>query len=85
VIWGAVKNERVSSLRDLCKRESILLGAMAVLVLAIGMHPKTFTDAIGPSVEGMLSAAQGSSLPDDNRAPAYDARHEAVSTTRLPG
>jgi NADH-quinone oxidoreductase subunit M len=85
VIWGAVKNERVASLRDLCKRESILLGAMAVLVLAIGMHPKTFTDAIGPSVEGMLAAAQGSSLPDDTSAPAYDARHEAVSTTRLPG
>ncbi len=44
VMFGAIKNERVASLRDLGKREFVLFGAMAVLVLSIGLHPKTFTD-----------------------------------------
>ncbi|BBP99816.1 NADH dehydrogenase subunit M [Burkholderia sp. SFA1] len=84
VIFGAVKNQRVATLRDLGKREFALFGAMAVLVLAIGVHPKTFTDAMGPSVESLLSAAQGSSLPADDNAPSYDAHHVTVSE-RTPG
>jgi len=84
VIFGAVKNERVAGLRDLGKRELVLFGAMAVLVLGIGVHPKTFTDAMGPSVERLLAAAQGSTLPDDGSAPSYNARREAVSE-RTPG
>jgi NADH-quinone oxidoreductase subunit M len=84
VIFGAVKHERVANLRDLGKREFALFGAMAVLVLAIGVHPKTFTDAMGPSVESLLSAAQGSSLPADDNAPSYDAHHVTVSE-RSPG
>ncbi|SAK68623.1 proton-translocating NADH-quinone oxidoreductase subunit M [Caballeronia catudaia] len=84
VIFGAVKNDRVAMLRDLGKREFALFGAMAVLVLAIGVHPKTFTDAMGPSVESLLSAAQGSSLPADENAPSYDAHHVTVSG-RTPG
>jgi NADH-quinone oxidoreductase subunit M len=55
-----------------------------VLVLAIGVHPKTFTDAMGPSVEGLLSAAQSSTLPDDTRAPSYNVRRETVPE-RTPG
>jgi NADH-quinone oxidoreductase subunit M len=84
VIFGAVKNERVAGLRDLGKRELALFGAMAVLVLGIGVHPKTFTDAMGPSVENLMSAVQGSTLPDDASAPSYNARHETVSV-RSPG
>ncbi|MDR5815271.1 NADH-quinone oxidoreductase subunit M [Caballeronia sp. LZ033] len=84
VMFGAVRNERVASLRDLGKREFVLFGAMAVLVLGIGVHPKTFTDAIGPSVEHFLSAAQGSSLPDDAGAASYNA-HSVAETERQPG
>jgi NADH-quinone oxidoreductase subunit M len=84
VMFGAVRNERVARLRDLGKREFVLFGAMAVLVLGIGVHPKTFTDAIGPSVEGFLSAVQGSSLPGDASASSFDARHAAVAE-RSPG
>jgi NADH-quinone oxidoreductase subunit M len=84
VIFGAIANERVAMLKDIGKREFVVLGAMAVLVLAIGVHPKTFTDAIGPSVEAVLSAAQSSSLPSDDNAPSYDA-HRVDATKRLPG
>jgi NADH-quinone oxidoreductase subunit M len=84
VMFGAVRNERVAGLRDLGKREFVLFGAMAVLVLGIGVHPKTFTDAIGPSVEHFLAAAQGSSLPDDAGAASFNA-HSVAQTERQPG
>ncbi|MEZ2350045.1 NuoM family protein [Caballeronia sp. RCC_10] len=84
VMFGAIRNERVAMLKDLGKREFVVLGAMAVLVLAIGVHPKTFTDAIGPSVEAVVSAAQASSLPADDNAPSYDA-HRVEASKRLPG
>jgi NADH-quinone oxidoreductase subunit M len=84
VMFGAVKNQRVAGLKDLGKREFVLFGAMAVLVLAIGVHPKTFTDAIGPSVESVLSAAQSSSLPDDTSAPSMDA-HQKTASENTPG
>jgi NADH-quinone oxidoreductase subunit M len=83
-MFGAVRNERVAMLKDLGKREFVVLGAMAVLVLGIGVHPKTFTDAIGPSVEAVVSAAQASSLPADDNAPSYDA-HRVEASKRLPG
>ncbi|WP_050453809.1 complex I subunit 4 family protein [Candidatus Burkholderia verschuerenii] len=89
VMFGAVKknareNARVAGLKNIGKREFVVLGAMAVLVLAIGVRPKTFTDAIGPSVESFLATAQGSSLPGESSAPSYDAHRESVSE-RKPG
>jgi NADH-quinone oxidoreductase subunit M len=39
---------------------------------------------MGPSVENLMSAVQGSTLPDDASAPSYNARHETVSE-RTPG
>jgi NADH-quinone oxidoreductase subunit M len=83
VMFGAIKNTRVSSLRDLGRREFVLLGAMAVLVLAIGVRPKTFTDAIGPATENLVAQAQGSALPTDTGV-ASNNRSAAVSS-RLPG
>jgi NADH-quinone oxidoreductase subunit M len=83
VMFGAIKNTRVSSLRDLGRREFVLLGAMAVLVLAIGVRPKTFTDAIGPATENLVAQAQGSALPTDTGV-ASNNRPAAVSS-RLPG
>jgi NADH-quinone oxidoreductase subunit M len=85
VMFGAVKNARVAGLKDIGKREFVVLGAMAVLVLAIGVRPKTFTDAIGPSVESFLATAQGSSLPGDAGAASYDAHRESVPSERAPG
>ncbi|SIT36747.1 NADH-quinone oxidoreductase subunit M [Paraburkholderia piptadeniae] len=84
VMFGAIRNTRVASLRDLCKREFVLLGAMAVLVLAIGVHPKTFTDAIGPSAENLVAQAQGSALPTDTGVASNSHATVAVAN-RLPG
>jgi NADH-quinone oxidoreductase subunit M len=59
VIFGAVANARVGQLMDLGKREFALLGALAVLVLAIGIHPKPFTDAIDATAGEVLAQAEG--------------------------
>jgi NADH-quinone oxidoreductase subunit M len=84
VMFGAIKNTRVSNLRDLGRREFVLLGAMAVLVLAIGVRPKTFTDAIGPSAENLVAQAQGSALPSDTGVASNNRAATPVSN-RLPG
>jgi NADH-quinone oxidoreductase subunit M len=59
VIFGAVANARVAKLADVGKREFALLGALAVLVLAIGIDPKPFTDAIDASAGEVLAQAEG--------------------------
>ncbi len=46
VIFGRVGNARVASLMDVSRREFALLGAMAVMVLGIGVDPKLLTDGI---------------------------------------
>ncbi|MGC7403971.1 complex I subunit 4 family protein [Pandoraea pneumonica] len=46
VIFGRVGNKAVASLGDVSRREFALLGAMAVMVLAIGLDPKPLTDGI---------------------------------------
>jgi NADH-quinone oxidoreductase subunit M len=59
VIFGAIANARVAKLADLGKREFALLGALAVMVLAIGIDPKPFTDAIDVSAGVVLAQADG--------------------------
>jgi NADH-quinone oxidoreductase subunit M len=51
VIFGAVANERVAALNDLDAREFLVLGLLAIAVLAMGVYPKPFTDAMHDSVE----------------------------------
>ena len=70
VVFGAVTNTRVAQLRDLGKREFALLGAMAVIALAIGVYPKPFTDAIDLSAANLLSEAQRSVASTDTSTTA---------------
>ena len=78
-------------LKDLGKREFALLGAMALLVLAIGINPKPFTDAIDPSVGTLLAQSERSAHPSDS-TPSDGGEHlqaaapaPAVTATRSPG
>jgi NADH-quinone oxidoreductase subunit M len=54
VIFGAVANEHVASLKDLDSRETIVLGALAVAVLAMGIYPLPFTEVMHASVNELL-------------------------------
>jgi len=54
VIFGAVANAQVSSLKDLNSNEVIVLGALAVAVLAMGIYPLPFTEVMHASVDELL-------------------------------
>ena len=54
VVFGAVANEHVKALTDLNPREYLVLGALAVAVLAMGVYPKPFTEVMHGAVSGLL-------------------------------
>jgi NADH-quinone oxidoreductase subunit M len=54
VIFGAITNHHVSEMADLNKREFLMLGLLAIAVLAMGLYPAPFTDAMQTSVTDLL-------------------------------
>jgi NADH-quinone oxidoreductase subunit M len=54
VIFGAVANDHVASLKDIDSRETIVLGALAVAVLAMGIYPLPFTEVMHAAVNELL-------------------------------
>jgi NADH-quinone oxidoreductase subunit M len=54
VIFGAVANDDVKALTDINSREMLILTILAVLVLAMGIYPKPFTDVMHVSVDALI-------------------------------
>jgi NADH-quinone oxidoreductase subunit M len=54
VIFGSVGNTHVAALADLSMREFFMLGLLAITVLAMGLYPAPFTDAMQTSVADLL-------------------------------
>ena len=54
VIFGAVGNHHVAELTDLNGREFFMLGILAIAVIAMGLYPAPFTDAMQVSVADLL-------------------------------
>jgi NADH-quinone oxidoreductase subunit M len=54
VIFGTVGNPQVAQLLDLNKREFLILGLLAIAVIAMGVYPAPFTDAMQVSVGDLL-------------------------------
>ena len=54
VIFGPVANQHVAALQDLNPREVIVLGALAIAVLAMGVYPVAFTEVMHASVNELL-------------------------------
>ena len=54
VVFGAIANPRVAELKDLNGREFVVLGALAVAVLAMGIYPLPFTEVMHASVNELL-------------------------------
>ena len=63
VIFGAVANSHVGGLSDLQPREFVVLGLLAVAVLAMGLWPYPFADVLHVSVDGLLNHVMHSKLP----------------------
>ena len=54
VAFGPVTNPDVSQLNDVTTRESLMLGLLAVAVLALGVWPQPLLAVIEPSVQHLL-------------------------------
>ena len=62
VVFGEVVNEKVAALSDLDRRELLVLGLLAIVVLGIGLYPKPLTDVLNASVTGLLEHVAVSKL-----------------------
>jgi NADH-quinone oxidoreductase subunit M len=62
VVFGEVANDNVKELTDVNTREFLMLGALAILVMAMGMYPKPFTDVLQVSVDALLQHVAQSKL-----------------------
>jgi NADH-quinone oxidoreductase subunit M len=54
VIFGAVGNDHVAHLQDVNGREFLVLGILAVAVLALGVYPAPLLDVMRPTLENLL-------------------------------
>jgi NADH-quinone oxidoreductase subunit M len=63
VYFGAVANPHVGGLADIDAREFGMLALLAAAVLAMGVYPKPFTDAMHVSVDNLLKQVAVSKLP----------------------
>lgn len=62
VIWGKVANHHVAELQDINARETLVLAAFAIGVLAIGLWPKPLTDLMEPSIAQLTTQLATSKL-----------------------
>jgi NADH-quinone oxidoreductase subunit M len=63
VVFGPVTSPHVEEMHDLNAREFLVLGALALCVLAMGIYPKPFTDVMHASVNDLLTHVSQSKLP----------------------
>jgi NADH-quinone oxidoreductase subunit M len=63
VVFGVVGNDHVAKLQDVNQREFLMLGLLAIAVLAMGLYPAPFTNAMQVSVTDLLQHVAISKLP----------------------
>ena len=63
VIFGKVTNHHVAELTDINQREFLMLGILAIAVLAMGLYPAPFTDTMQTSVADLLAHVAQTKLP----------------------
>ncbi len=63
VFYGEVANHHVAALKDLNKREFLILAILAILVLGLGIYPQPLTDMTNATVTQFLSQLAQSKLP----------------------
>jgi len=63
VFYGEIANENVAALKDLNRREFLILAILAVMVLALGIYPQPLTEMTGATVSQLLSHLSQSKLP----------------------
>ncbi len=62
VVYGEVANEGVAGLVDIGRRETLVLGILALAILLLGVWPAPLLDVMGPTVENLLELMVRSKL-----------------------
>ncbi|NOX08587.1 MAG: NADH-quinone oxidoreductase subunit M [Gammaproteobacteria bacterium] len=62
VIFGEVANDQVAALEDVNYREFMVLGVLAIAVLALGLYPAPLVDVLHATVENLLQHISVSKL-----------------------
>ncbi|WP_024890807.1 NADH-quinone oxidoreductase subunit M [Luteimonas huabeiensis] len=62
VLYGEVANAHVAALKDIDRREALVLGVFAIGVLAIGVYPKPLTDLMEPSIAQLADLLSATKL-----------------------
>ncbi|HVP32625.1 MAG TPA: NADH-quinone oxidoreductase subunit M [Steroidobacteraceae bacterium] len=62
VVFGAVANPKVAALEDLNPREFVVLGALALAVLAVGVWPAPLLKVMQPTIHHLLAQAIATKL-----------------------
>jgi len=63
VVFGEVANANVAELKDVNKREFLVLAILAICVLGMGLYPRLFGDLMHESVNDLIRVAASSKLP----------------------
>jgi NADH-quinone oxidoreductase subunit M len=63
VVFGPIANDHVAHLQDLDGREFLVLGVLAVAVLALGLWPAPLLNVMEVSVRHLVDQAIASKLP----------------------
>jgi NADH-quinone oxidoreductase subunit M len=63
VVFGPVANDHVAKLTDVNGREFFILGALAVLVLAVGIWPAPLLKIVEPSIHHLVTQAVATKIP----------------------
>jgi NADH-quinone oxidoreductase subunit M len=62
VVFGPVANQHVAELTDVNAREFVVLGILAVAVLALGVWPAPLLDVMRPTIEQLVQQISTSKL-----------------------
>lgn len=62
VFLGPVGNDNVKALRDICSRETLFLGILALSVFAMGVYPRPITQSMNVSVNKLVQHVATSKL-----------------------
>lgn len=62
VVFGPVANEQVEALQDVSRREFLVLGILAVSVLALGIWPDPLVEVMHPTMDKLVAHLSASKL-----------------------
>jgi NADH-quinone oxidoreductase subunit M len=62
VIYGEVANDNVAALKDINSREFLVLGLLAISVLALGLYPAPLTEVMHATIDNLIQHISVSKL-----------------------